>query len=81
MTLTITCHDFRTIKLTFTAANIPVASAASDQEPPITGFTELGNMATIDRRSEASPFTGNYTDLRSGGTLCVCMCVCVCVCV
>ncbi|XP_065887674.1 myotubularin-related protein 2-like isoform X2 [Dysidea avara] len=66
VTLTITCHDFRTIKLTFTAANIPVASAASDQEPPITGFTELGNMATIDRRSEASPFTGNYTDLRSG---------------
>ena len=65
----ITCHDFRTIKLTFTAASME--SAASGQEQPINSFTELGNMAAIDRRNEASPFTGNYTDLRSGGMYCV----------
>lgn len=53
MTLTIICHDFRTIKLTFTATSTP-------QQLPVTQFTELGDPV-------AAAAAGNYTELKHQG--------------
>lgn len=49
ITLTIICHDFRTIKLTFTAMSMTA------HQQPATHFTELGDpVAAVG---------GNYTEL------------------
>lgn len=53
MTLTIICHDFRTVKLTFTATATP-------QQLPVTQFTELGDPV-------AAAAAGNYTELKNQG--------------
>ena len=55
MTLTITCHDFRTIKLTFTAMN------TTTNYQPSTQFTELGDPVAA--------VAGNYTELKNQGCI------------
>lgn len=51
VTLTIICHDFRTIKLTFTATSM------TSPQQPATQFTELGDLVAA--------VGGNYTELKN----------------
>ena len=53
VTLTITCHDFRTVNLTFTAMG-------TSSQQPVTQFTELGDPVAA---------ASNYKELKNEGSL------------
>ena len=63
MTLTIICHDFRIIKLTFTAMG-------TSSQQPVTQFTELGDPVAA---------ASNYKELKNEGSLIYCVLISYCV--